>query len=611
MIPMNLVNLVTIPNIQQRRLDLAISCLVSQNKMRAQVEMIAIKEIEAKLASMSSKKRKEFYWGGNDPSQGNAKHFKSEDKREDQVLFEETKTDAMNTDSICQVQDTVHDKSTFAPTKNILFGLERDLLLLVTATLKMNTALSLTRLNSSFYRILRVPITPDPKRASMLRYRTSIELHSKDCDDDILHRVMKHASSNLTSVSLTNCNRLTHEGLKAVLRNDKVQLRTIKLDNCSRICHNAICDVGLTSPRLRELYISDNSVVNDVTMFVLADKSIRLETFEINNCPFVTRSGLLYMIRKQAQNLQRLALFGCWGIDDMQGEGFLSKAIASCTKLTTLRVGSFKPLPCGATFCGVCPVSSGRSNEYIVPSYNNNAVTGSWIYSVCKKLPRLKRLDILECLQLYAWGELMEAVLDTCPLLTHLDLEGSQIADASLINVINRMTSMRFLSLHMISHTCVRAITQNVNLAANLIELRILCDFDINAKDMLDILVCCKQLRRLRWNQSSRDGACALLTEIESVNQAHTWLKKKAYRDDKTSRLIKVFTMPKIPTPTLDALGGMQHLPNLEQVELYHCQGVDLELLNSLVPWCKNLHRLTCNFDSVQGILPDRGMLPP
>ncbi len=656
---MNTVNLVNpdIRGTQRRRLDLAIACMASEMRMEAQREVLAKKEITVMLQTMLTRKRKEFYWGGNDPAHDTkdsaSKRFKSksnvketcsigqsmdyDDNDNDSNAKDDTKdapsydftTNAKTVSTMVDVeslQQVEHDKKTpsladsnalsstlssahghftlVTPARPcLLSSLGRDLLLLMSTTLSTNTAISLSRLNSSFYHNLSVPIIPDPKRASMLRFRESIDLFSNDCDDDVLSRVMTHASSNLTSISLTNCRRITHDGLKAVLRHDKVRLRSIKMDNCTYICHKAICDVGLNSPLLRELYISDNSSVNDVTMFILGDKCIRLETFELNNCPFVTGSGLTSVISAQSKNLKRLALLGCWGYIQIDSINHLQEVIASCTGLTTLRVGSFKPCACGTTYCTICPDSPIYSVTHSLNAGKNCIITGLWMRDVCAKMPRLQRLDVLECPQLYSDVALLWNTLENCRQLQHLDLDGSQISDSRLIQLIDQMTNVRFLSLYAIHDgKFIQAIAQNVQLVNTLVELRV-HSIHVGAKEMLNTLICCKQLRRLLWRESQSSGANTLLSEIASVNQAHTFLKR---RTSSTSldisrfvKPIKIHVKPASPTPVLASCGGMQHLLNLEQVQLQHCDDVNLTLLSSLVPWCPRLRSLTCNFDKM------------
>lgn len=315
-------------------------------------------------------------------------------------------------------------------------------------------------------------------------------------DDEVLIRVTRQASSNVSLLDVSECQSLTEEGLMTALRQCQllmelrvvrcpavtdrcltviaqscknvklldislcsvtdqgvkelcgscIRLERLTMDQCRLLTSESLFAVAHNCPVLRCLSIEYDNDIGEEGICELVQKCPLLEKLHLNSCGITSQTALY--IAQYCRNISVLDLRCCSSLTD----GVVKELVKGCQYLQILNLS-------------LCLCVTDISLEHIV----SNCVTLRSLYLVhCKITDRgleafthcvckLERLDISWCQDVTDQG--VQTVLRGCPHLKHLGLVRCDQVNEQTVTQLNEQFPHVFLSTVMteMKRMCKRA----------------------------------------------------------------------------------------------------------------------------------------------------------
>ncbi|CAD6269072.1 unnamed protein product [Miscanthus lutarioriparius] len=331
-------------------------------------------------------------------------------------------------------------------------------------------------------------------------------------DDDALGSLEKECSKSLQVLDLSQCQNITDVGVSAILKSvpnlleldlsyccpvtpsmvrslQKIpKLRTLKLEGCKFIA-DGLKAIGTSCVSLRELSLSKCSGVTDTELSFAVSRLKNLLKLDITCCRNITdvslaaitssctslvslrmescsrvSSGALQLIGKHCSHLEELDLTD----SDLDGEGL--KALARCSKLSSLKIGICLKISDGLTHIG-------------------------------RSCPKLHDIDLYRCGGLSDDGIIQ--IAQGCPMLECINLSYcTEITDSSLISLSKcaKLNTLEIRGCPMITSTGLSEIAMGCRLLS---KLDIKKCFEINDVGMLYLSQFSHSLRQINLSYCS------------------------------------------------------------------------------------------------------------
>ncbi|XP_066359028.1 F-box/LRR-repeat protein 3-like [Miscanthus floridulus] len=331
-------------------------------------------------------------------------------------------------------------------------------------------------------------------------------------DDDALGSLEKECSKSLQVLDLSQCQNITDVGVSAILKSvpnlleldlsyccpvtpsmvrslQKIpKLRTLKLEGCKFIA-DGLKAIGTSCVSLRELSLSKCSGVTDTELSFAVSRLKNLLKLDITCCRNITdvslaaitssctslvslrmescsrvSSGALQLIGKHCSHLEELDLTD----SDLDGEGL--KALARCSKLSSLKIGICLKISDGLTHIG-------------------------------RSCPKLRDIDLYRCGGLSDDGIIQ--IAQGCPMLECINLSYcTEITDSSLISLSKcaKLNTLEIRGCPMITSTGLSEIAMGCRLLS---KLDIKKCFEINDVGMLYLSQFSHSLRQINLSYCS------------------------------------------------------------------------------------------------------------
>ena len=259
----------------------------------------------------------------------------------------------------------------------------------------------------------------------------------KDIPSETLIKILTSAGPFVRDLNLRGCVQMRdHWGAESQKITDVCRnLEAFSIEGC-RIDRSSVHYFLLRNPRLVQINLSGISTLNNSAMKIIAQNCSRLEYLDVSWCPHIDTKGL----SKIAQSCPRLRDLRAGEVRGFNDRNFMLDLFNANTleRLLLSHCTDFDDESLLTLIQGNDPEIDVLTDRAVVPPRKFKhldfsrcrGLTNNSVKRLAHNAPHLVGLRLSQCSSLS--DDAVTGIIETCPLLTHLDLEELDLTNAAL-----------------------------------------------------------------------------------------------------------------------------------------------------------------------------------